>query len=117
MKSTIISILATAGLTVAGGALATDMPLLARKSNCTACHSIDKKMVGPSWMDVSTKYRDATKYTYNGQEYSLEEGMIMKVAKGGSGNWGSMPMPPSAPAIKAEDIKELVRFILGLAKK
>ena len=116
MKSIIVSILASAGLTVASSALATDMPLLARQSNCSACHSIDKKMVGPAWMDISMRYKNATSYTYNGKEYPLEEGMIIKVSKGGSGNWGSMPMPPSAPAIKAEDIKTLVKFVLGLAK-
>ncbi len=116
MKSILVGILATAGLTVANSALATEMPLLARQSNCSACHSIDKKMVGPAWMDVSIRYKNATSYTYNGKEYPLLEGLIMKVSKGGSGNWGSMPMPANAPAIKEADIKALVIFVLGLAK-
>ncbi len=117
MKSILVGILATAGLTVVSSALAADMPLLARQSNCSACHSIDKKMVGgPSWMDVSMRYKNTTSYTYNGKEYPLLEGLIMKVSKGGSGNWGSMPMPANAPAIKEADIKALVIFVLGLAK-
>lgn len=29
---------------------------LAKKSGCLACHSIDKKIVGPPWMDVSKRY-------------------------------------------------------------
>jgi len=116
VKSILVGILATAGLTVVSSALAADMPLLARQSNCSACHSIDKKMVGPAWMDISMKYKNATSYTFNGKKYPLQEGLIMKVSRGGSGNWGTMPMPANAPAIKETDIKALVIFVLGLAK-
>ena len=115
MKSTIVGILAATGLMVAGGALATDMPLLAKKNACVACHAINKKVAGPAWMDVSVKYKGATRYTYKGKEYPLEEGLIMKVSKGGSGVWGAMPEPVNAPAVKDADIRELVRFILRLA--
>ena len=105
-----------ASLMIAGNASAIDMPQLAKKHSCSACHSIDKKLVGPAWMDISRKYKGATKYTYNGKEYGLEEGLIMKVSKGGSGVWGTMPMPANVPAVKAEDVKELVLFVLSLAK-
>jgi cytochrome c len=41
----------------------------------------------------------------------------MKVSKGGSGNWGTMPMPANDPTgKKQDDIKALVKFIAGLAK-
>lgn len=116
MKIDITSVFALAGLMIAGSASAIDMPQLAKKHSCSACHSIEKKMVGPAWMDVSKKYKGATKYTYNGKEYGLEEGLIMKVSKGGSGVWGTMPMPANVPAVKTEDVKELVLFILSLAK-
>jgi cytochrome c551/c552 len=117
MKSIVVSMITAAGLMVAGSAMATDMPPLAKKNNCTACHAVDKKVVGPAWMDVSKKYKGATKYTYGGKEYPLLEGLMMKVSKGGSGNWGSMPMPANDPAgTKQADIKELVTFELGLAK-
>ena len=122
MKTDIVAVFATASLiagsamVIATSAAAIDMPELAKINSCTACHAIDKKIVGPAWMDVSKKYKGATKYTYNGKEYGLEEGLIVKVSKGGSGNWGTMPMPANAPAVKAADIKELVQFILRLAK-
>ena len=29
---------------------------LAKKNACTACHAVDKKMVGPSYQDVAKKY-------------------------------------------------------------
>ncbi len=108
MKSILVSIAVAAGLMIAGSAMATDMPVLAKKNNCTACHAIDKKVVGPAWMDVAKKYKgDAT----------AEAKLITKVSKGGSGVWGSMPMPANDAAGKKQDqVKELVQFILGLAK-
>jgi len=117
MKSILVSMIAAAGLMAAGSAMATDMPPLAKKNNCTACHAVDKKVVGPAWHDVSKKYKGVAKFEYNGKEYPLEEGLIMKVSKGGSGHWGSMPMPANDPAgTKHADIKELVEFVLALAK-
>ena len=116
MKSIVVSIITVAGLMATGSALATDMPPLAKKNNCVACHAIDHKVVGPAWMDVSKKYKNATTYTYKGKEYPLLEGLIMKVSHGGSGNWGSVPMPANSPAVKDADIRELVKFELSLAK-
>ncbi len=108
MKSIVISMIAAAGLMVAGSAMAADMPAVAKKNNCTACHAIDKKVVGPAWMDVSKKYKG---------DAGAEAKLITKVSKGGAGVWGSMPMPSNDPAgTKQADIKELVTFILGLAK-
>jgi cytochrome c len=117
MKSIIVSMMTAAGLMVAGSALAADMPDIAKKNGCTACHAIDKKVVGPAWMDVSKKYKDATTYSFGGKDYPLEEGLMMKVSKGGSGNWGSVPMIANDPnGTKQPAIKELVEFVLGLAK-
>ena len=94
------------------------MPMLARKSNCAACHAIDntKKMLGPSWMDVSRKYKEIGSYEFAGKKYNVEDGLILKVSKGGAGAWGTMPMPANSPVIKDEDIKALVHYIVGLAK-
>ena len=108
MKSIIVSMVAVAGLMVAGSTLATEMPELAKKNGCVACHKIDTKLVGPAWMDVSIKYKgDAT----------AADMLLNKVSKGGKGTWGTMPMPAQDPTgAKQADIKELVKFILGLAK-
>jgi cytochrome c551/c552 len=117
MKSNIINIVAIASLMVAGGAMAVDMPELAKKMNCTACHAVERKIVGPAWMDVSKKYKGAVSFEYNGKDYPLMEGLMMKVSKGGSGHWGSMPMPANdGSGSKQAEIKELVTFMLGLAK-
>jgi cytochrome c len=108
MKSIVVSMTVAAGLMIAGSAMAVDMPEVAKKNNCTACHAIDKKVVGPSFMDVAKKYKgDAT----------AEAKLITKVSKGGAGAWGSMPMPANDAAGKKQDqMKEVVQFVLGLAK-
>ncbi len=94
-----------AGMLIAGNAVAVEMPPLAKQSGCTSCHAIDHKVVGPAWMDVSKKYK--------GQK-GIEAKLVAKVKSGGSGVWGEAKMPPQ-PA-KEADVKQLVKFILGLAK-
>ena len=106
MKSIIVG--AAVGLMIAGSATATDMPDLAKKDGCAACHSIDRKIVGPAWMDVAKKYKG---------DAGAEARLIAKVSKGGSGVWGKVPMPAiDAAGKKQDDIKQLVQFILGLDK-
>lgn len=107
MKRKITGLIAVAALMVVGSAWTMDMPPLAQKNKCTACHAIDRKIVGPAWMDVAKKYKGDKK---------AEAALIAKVTKGGSGVWGVVAMPPQAAAPQA-DVKELVKFILGLAKK
>jgi cytochrome c len=77
---------------------------LAKKHACTACHAIDKKLVGPGYKEVAQKYRGNAK----------AEGMLVdKVKKGGVGTWGQVPMPPNTNVPDA-DVKALVKWILGL---
>ncbi len=79
---------------------------LAQKSNCTACHAVDKKLVGPAYQEVAAKYKGDAK---------AEAMLIAKVKAGGVGTWGQVPMPPNT-AVKDEDIKTLVKWVLGGAK-
>ncbi len=116
MRGVVKGMIAAAGLMASSCALAIDMPPLAKKNKCVACHAINAKGVGPAWVDVSRMYKGMTKYTYREKEYPLMEGLVMKVSKGGAGNWGTMPMPGNASVVKEADIRELVQFILGLAK-
>jgi len=106
-----------ASLMAAGNAAAIDMPPLAKKNDCDICHDIEKRLVGPAWRDVSKRYKGATSYTYQGKNYPLEDGLVMKVSKGGSGNWGAMPMPGNdLNGSKRAEIKQLVKFVLSLEK-
>jgi cytochrome c len=118
MKTIIGSMVALLGLMVAGNVLAEEMPELAKKLNCIACHDIDRKVIGPSWRDISKKYKTVTKFTYKDKEYPLTEGLVTKVSKGGSGSWGVMPMPPIDPSgARQAEITELVKFIQNLPAK
>jgi cytochrome c len=77
---------------------------LATKSACMACHAVDKKIVGPSYQEVAKKYAG---------DAGAEAKLIEKVKKGGSGVWGPVPMPPNV-AVKDEDVKALVKWILSM---
>ena len=82
-----------------------NMVSLAHRSNCFSCHTIDNKVVGPAWKEVAAKYRG---------DASAEEKLVANIAKGSSGVWGNVPMPANSPAVKDNDIRTLVKFILSL---
>lgn len=98
MKHLLISALAATAL-LSGGVQASEE--LAKKHNCLACHKVDAKLVGPSYKDVAAKYKAEDLAT-----------LMDKVKKGGSGNWGAIPMPPN-PAVSDDDLKALVTWILA----
>jgi cytochrome c551/c552 len=105
--------IATAVAGFSSNLFAAEMPPAAKKLGCTACHAIDKKIVGPAWKDVAAKYtgQGVKTFTYKGKEYPLIEGLVMKVSQGGSGNWGTVPMPPNDPkGVHKDEITELVKF-------
>jgi cytochrome c len=97
-----IALALTAALALMGTAHANEE--LAKKNNCTACHKVDGKLVGPGYKDVAAKYKS---------DKNAEAMLIEKVKKGGMGVWGPIPMPPNA-AVKDEDVKTLVKWILTL---
>ncbi len=124
MRFAVVSIAITCVM-FAGAAQAVDMPPEAKELGCSTCHAIDHKVLGPAWMDVSKKYKGQATYKYSSygsdnpdaKEFPLVEGLVKKVSKGGSGNWGSQPMPANNPVgTKTDKIKHLVEFILALAK-
>ncbi len=79
---------------------------LAQKHACTACHAVDKKVVGPSYADVAKKYA--------GQKDAAKT-LAASIKAGGSGKWGPVPMPPQAQLSDA-DLTALATWILGGAK-
>jgi len=99
-----IAIFLAAGIAAAAAAApASASEALAKKHNCLACHSVDKKVVGPSYKDVANKYRG---------DKAAEAKLVEKVKKGGAGVWGQVPMPPNATVPDA-DVKALVQWILS----
>jgi len=75
-----------------------------KKAGCDACHSIDRKGVGPSYKDVAKKEKPVP---------GAAAEMFQKVRKGGVGAFGQVPMPPNPPEkISDADLKALIAWIL-----
>lgn len=84
---------------------------LIKEKLCLTCHAVDKKLVGPSFKDISNKYNKNTNNI--NLNINLIENLTNKVLKGTSGNWGAIPMP-SNPQLKPEEAEILVKYILNL---
>jgi Cytochrome c551/c552 len=72
--------------------------------DCTTCHKINEKNIGPSYTEV------AQKYEANDANIDM---LAKKIIEGGSGNWGSVPMTPH-PGLSADSAKTMVKYILSL---
>ncbi len=75
-------------------------------SDCTGCHQVERKLIGPAYADVAAKYENT------------EENVAMlaqKVVAGGVGVWGEIPMSAHV-GLSEEDAKDMVRYILLLRK-
>lgn len=75
-----------------------------KTSDCTTCHMVERKIVGPSYADVASKYEST--------EENIEK-LAQKVIEGGVGVWGEVPMPPH-PTLSMEDAKDMVAYVLLL---
>jgi cytochrome c len=107
MKKVLIAIAALAGIVAGGTSQAADAAKakqLAQKYNCLACHSEDKKLVGPAYKEIAKKYKG---------DKGAEAKLMTKVKAGGGGVWGTIPMPPNN--VPEGDIKEMVEWILSLS--
>jgi len=77
---------------------------LIAKSDCSACHKPDAKLIRPAYNAISEKYT-ATEANY----IQLSN----KVIKGGSGVWGEIPMPPH-PSLSNAEAKKMIQYILSV---
>ena len=107
MKRVITLLAAAAAVALSPGAHAADAAAaesLAKNSGCLACHSVDKKLIGPGYKEVAAKYRG---------NKAAEADLVKKVKAGSKGVWGDIPMTPNAH-VKDEDIKTIVQWIRSL---
>ncbi len=79
---------------------------LVGKSDCLTCHKVNEKNIGPAYKDVAAKYENT-----DANVKMLAE----KIIKGGSGNWGAIPMTPH-PTLSQEDAEALAKYVLLLKK-
>ena len=77
---------------------------LAQSKNCMACHSVDKKVVGPAFKDIAKKF---------GSQAGAADMLAQKIMKGSSGVWGPGPMPANTQVSEAE-AKTLANWVLSL---
>ena len=81
--------------------------VLMSKSDCKVCHQPNTKSVGPSFADVSNKYK--------GENGALDK-LVKKVLNGGSGVWGEVAMA-AHPALPVADAEVIVKYILNSTDK
>ena len=99
MKALTVSILAI--LSLASGAAVASADL-AKAKNCMACHALDKKLVGPAYKDVATKYAS---------DKDAATKLAKKIREGGTGVWGQVPMPAN-PQVSEADALTLAKWVL-----
>ena len=80
---------------------------LMKKSDCFNCHIVDRKLVGPSYLEVAAKYKD--------QEHALDE-VAKRIVTGSSGIWGEVPMIPH-PQHGIEQSRQMVEWIFSLGEE
>jgi cytochrome c len=73
-------------------------------SDCLTCHKVSEKLTGPAYDSVALRYENT-----DANVKLLAE----KIIKGGSGNWGTVPMTPH-PAVSQADAEQMVKYILLL---
>jgi len=76
---------------------------LLNSSGCTACHAVDKPLVGPPFKSVAERYRS---------DAGAAARLVAKIRQGGAGVWGQTPMPPNA-ALSDPDLKRIVDWVLA----
>ncbi|WP_298433657.1 c-type cytochrome [Ottowia sp.] len=101
MKRVIFAVAALAAM-AAGPAMADEA--LAKAKNCFACHSVDKKVVGPAYKDVAKKFA--------GESGAVDK-LATAILKGSQGVWGAVPMPPNAN-VSPDEAKKLATWVLSL---
>lgn len=80
---------------------------LINNSDCKACHQMNAKSVGPSFMEVSKKYindKNAIGYLAN------------KIITGGAGVWGEHAMS-AHPQISKENASEIVKYVISVSNR
>ena len=100
MKVAYIAVMAAASIVMTGQVQADEA--LAKAKGCMACHKVDGKLVGPSYKEVSAKYKGDAK---------APAMLAGKVKAGGKGTWGAVPMPPNN--VTEDEAKKLVAWVLS----
>lgn len=91
---------------LAASAVATtlrDAQTLLKANNCSACHVLDKRVVGPAFKEISARY--------TGKADAVDQ-VSRNIRAGGAGKWGNVPMPPY-DQLNEVDAQTLARYVLS----
>jgi len=102
MRKTLCVLFALAGGMSLQPALAADGEAIFKSKPCAACHSVDTKMVGPSFKEVAAKYAG---------QADAKDVLAASIKNGSSGKWGPIPMPPNA--VSDDEVAALTDWILS----
>ncbi|MFK8009284.1 MAG: ThuA domain-containing protein [Saprospiraceae bacterium] len=76
--------------------------LLIDGSDCKACHAENKKVNGPSYVEIATKYKNED------ADY-----LVSSIIKGSVGVWGETMMS-AHPQLEIVEVEKMVKYILSL---
>ncbi|WP_213954233.1 MULTISPECIES: c-type cytochrome [unclassified Variovorax] len=99
MRRTLL--LTTLAMAASGPAMA-DLALATSK-NCMACHTVERKVLGPAFKDVAARYKD---------DKTAADKLAAKIIKGGSGVWGTLAMPAN-PQVSESEAARLAAWVLS----
>lgn len=85
---------------------AIDIDKLMADNACTACHAVDRKVVGPAFRDVAQRYADKPDAVAQ---------LVAHIRDGGSGRWGPVPMPPQ-PGLEPQELEALANWVMSQQK-
>lgn len=75
------------------------------ESDCKSCHKVDKKAIGPSFVEVAEKYKN---------DKQASEYLSTKILTGGSGVWGEINMS-AHPLFSIAEVSSMADYILSLS--
>lgn len=81
---------------------------LMKKTNCFNCHAPDRRVVGPSFLEIADRYRT--------DRPAAEEVLIGRVIDGAVGQWGDEPMLPHKDHSR-EEVGKMVGWVLDRGAK
>jgi cytochrome c len=79
---------------------------LIEASNCSSCHQMEEKLVGPGFRQVADRYRN---------QEGAEAYLVNKILNGGGGVWGAQPMAAQAQLSQGE-ARQIARYLLALGE-
>lgn len=80
---------------------------LIEDSDCLACHKINDKSIGPSYVEVAEKYAG---------DKEMVDVLADRIINGSSGVWGETPMA-AHPQMSKEEATEIVQYIMSVSNE